>query len=277
MKTLRKWAFMALAIGIAIPFTSCEKEDKVEDPISTDTLSEYVAIGTEALPSGDATVKLYFHESAFVGYNEVAVRITNSSNTIIEDALVSFLPMMDMGTMMHSAPFENPTFDADMEAYMGTTTFIMPSGMAGSWTFSVMVEINGQAAEKVTFAITVDTKTEAKLFNFVSAIDPSESYFVALKEPRSPMMGLNDFELMIYKRESMMSFPAATNLKIEIEPEMPSMGHGSPNNENPIHVADGLYKGKVNFTMTGYWKVNVKIMDDNDAILKEDGFFDITF
>ncbi len=38
---------------------------------------------------------------------------------------------------------------------------------------------------------------------------------------------------------------------------MPSMGHGSPNNVNPVHRELGHYHGSVNFTMTGDWLVEL--------------------
>jgi hypothetical protein len=66
-------------------------------------------------------------------------------------------------------------------------------------------------------------------------------------------------------------------MSIAITPEMPSMGHGSPNNVDPVYTADGRYEGKVNFTMTGYWKVNMVIRDAEDVIIKDNAFFDITF
>lgn len=266
---------MALAIGMAFQFSACDKDDdSTTPPKNNDALSNYVMAGEESTASAD--VKLYFGEDAFVGYNHVAVRLMEpGTNNMIENATVSYLPMMDMGTMMHSAPFSNPAFDVDMDAYMGSSTFIMPSGM-GTWTFSVIIAKAGETPDTATFNIEVEAKSEAKLYNFKSALN-DDTYFVALKEPMAPEIGLNNFDVMIYKRETMMSFPPSTDLKIEIEPEMPSMGHGSPNNENPTHMGDGLYSGKVNFTMSGYWKVNMKIMDAQDSVIKADGFFDITF
>lgn len=74
----------------------------------------------------------------------------------------------------------------------------------------------------------------------------------------------------------MMSFPAITDYEVEINPEMPSMGHGSPNNVNPVHTAKGHYTGKVNFTMTGLWRVHIKLKK-NGSVISESAYFDITF
>lgn len=277
MNILKKYTAVAMAMGLLISVASCEKDDDTTTttpPVNNDPLKEYVLSGEESISTAD--VKLYFAEDAFVGYNITAVRVLKSgTDEVIENASVSFLPMMDMGTMMHSAPYSNPSFDVDMDAYMGSSTFIMPSGQ-GSWTLSVIVDIEG-AVDTATFDLTVEAKTEAKLISFVSAADGTTMLFVALKEPMAPEVGLNDFEVMVYKRESMMSFPPVTDLNIAIDPEMPTMGHGSPNNENPVHVADGLYSGVVNFTMSGYWKVNMEITDSQSNVVKSDVYFDITF
>jgi hypothetical protein len=57
---------------------------------------------------------------------------------------------------------------------------------------------------------------------------------------------------------------------------MPSMGHGSPNNVNPVHTSNGHYLGKVNFTMSGFWRVHLTIKK-NGVLLSNDQYFDITF
>jgi hypothetical protein len=75
---------------------------------------------------------------------------------------------------------------------------------------------------------------------------------------------------------SMMSFPPATDLTIEIDPQMPSMGHGSPNNVNPVHTANGHYLGSVNFNMTGAWRIYLVIKKGSRTISNK-AYFDITF
>jgi hypothetical protein len=53
------------------------------------------------------------------------------------------------------------------------------------------------------------------------------------------------------------------------------MGHGSPNNVNPVHDAYGHYKGKLNFTMTGLWRIQLKLYKGG-KLLTDQIFFDIT-
>ena len=124
--------------------------------------------------------------------------------------------------------------------------------------------------------VNVITNVEPRLFSFMSAVDNAK-IFVALTDPREPVVGMNDFGLVIYSKQDMYSFPPVSDLKIEIEPEMPTMGHGSPNNVNPTAEDFGHYMGQVNFTMTGYWKVNLTIKDAQDQLMWDQGYFDITF
>lgn len=51
---------------------------------------------------------------------------------------------------------------------------------------------------------------------------------------------------------------------------MPGMGnHSSPNNVDlTFDATSKMYKGKLSLTMTGYWKINLKLMNAADEILK---------
>jgi hypothetical protein len=73
-----------------------------------------------------------------------------------------------------------------------------------------------------------------------------------------------------------MSFPAVDDLSISFVPEMPSMGHSSPNNVDPVYTADGHYKGQVNFTMTGWWRLNLTLKK-GDTLISDNLSFNITF
>ena len=58
---------------------------------------------------------------------------------------------------------------------------------------------------------------------------------------------------------------------------MPSMNHGSPNNVDPASTGAGIYKGEVNFTMTGYWQVKLDFFTASQDTIITGKFFDITF
>lgn len=280
MKTLNKLIGGMGMVALTLFAVSCDDDDNNtnNNPNNPSALEQagYQMMQEADLTGSDLSVSLYAKEDFFTGYNYIATQVMDGDNNVVSNASVEFLPMMDMGAMMHSTPFEQPVYNADVEAFEGTASFIMPS-QGGNWMFKVIVSEAGGTPDTVNFDIEVMEKEETRMRRFISAADSSTRYFVALKEPMQPEVGMNDFELMIYKRQSMMMHPPAGDLSVEIEPTMPTMGHGSPNNENPDHIENGLYRGKVNFTMTGYWKVDLTIRDAQGNLVSDEQFFDITF
>src|SRR5690554_6570013 len=176
---------------------------------------------------------------------------------------------MDMGNMQHSSPIEQPVFNSNTKMYEGLVVFTMHSGL-GDWTLDV--DVNG---EIVTFPVNVlDSQTGTKYVGSYTGTD-AEKYIVSLVKPFDWSVGMNDVSIMVHKKESMMSFPAVEDFTIVMDPQMTSMGHGSPNNVSPTPIGDGYYKGKVNFTMTGDWRLNLDLIKASDTIVKAE--IDILF
>ena len=266
---------MVAVAAVALLASSCKKEDTPTPPV-TDPYESLYKIAEMPATGSNLSVALYMDEEPFVGYNMVYAVVKDAAGKVVESANVDFMPMMDMGAMQHSCPLEQPMWSADDMAAKGAITFVMPS-TAGSWTVKVMVDDpSSMEMGEATFPITVMAKPEAKMYSFTSAVDQAK-IFVAIVQPKNPKVGMNDFEVVVYKRMSMMSWPAVSDLNIFIDPEMPTMGHGSPNNVDPVAMSNGHYMGKVNFTMTGYWKVNMMLKDAQNAMMDDQGFFDITF
>jgi len=264
-----------LALGLIMG--SCKKDDPQTEPDPVDPYEDLYKIGEADASFNELHIALYMGEEPFMGYNYVYAVVTDlTTNEVISNCNVTYLPMMDMGSMQHSSPVEQPMWNADTLAYAGTVTFIMPSA-GGTWTVSVKAEnpATHNVGEAI-FGLNVINKPEPKLFSFVSATN-GDKIFVALVEPREPHTDMNDFDLVIYNKLDMLTFPPVSDLQISIEPEMPTMGHGSPNNVDPVSTGNGHYHGKVNFTMMGYWRVNMEIRDANGDLMYDQGYFDITF
>lgn len=152
----------------------------------------------------------------------------------------------------------------------------MPSS-AGSWTLDV--DIHNHLNDKegsVTLPISVKDPSTARMFSFVSLEDNTSKYFVSFIPPAKPVVGLNDLEIVVSKKASMMSFPADSALTMTFVPTMPSMGHSSPNNVDPVHISNGHYKGKVNFTMSGTWRLSFKLYN-GAAVVDSTHYLDFTF
>ena len=256
---------------VSILLFSCSKdEDVVTNPLDGLTkLKEGYALGAAA------KVELWGKKSFFVGYNNIVVVLYDSLHPTVKitDAHIHFEPLMTMGmggmTMQHASPIENPDEAAVNEVFPGAVVFTMPTTMDGSWKLGVAVHNHLYDKEgDASFDITVDNPTPSVCTVFTSQSADSSKLILSLLEPAAPKVGMNDIEFTIHRKASMMDFPADDSYTIEITPEMPSMGHGSPNNENPVNTGNGHYKGKVNFTMTGEWKVNALVKKAGTTISK---------
>ena len=276
MKSMKLLYAVVVSI-LTLSLTSCEKDNKQDPPATNnDPLKSYVNLGSESLFGGSHNLQLFMSEDPFVGYNKVAARLVEAQGEkVVSNAKLEFIPVMDMGGMIHGSPVEQAKYVEDMNAHMGGATLVMPS-TAGTWSFDVVVATSENSTDTAHFEVQVVEKSPSRLYSFVSPADSNDSYFVALRSPKVPEVGMNDFEIMIYKKESMMSFPPDSTLTVQIETLMPGMGHGSPNNVNPIYSGNGLYSGKVNFTMSGDWQVGISISDQNSVSLDDDGIFEFT-
>jgi hypothetical protein len=210
-------------------------------------------------------IEVCAEDSVKIGYSTLFIALYDSaSNSKLEDVTVSVNPIMHMAMHSHSAPNEGVGPKTPDGFWPCSIVFIM----AGEWELHVEFYDNvSKKSGKVILPITVSPSGFVKK---VTGTD-SLSYFITLVEPMHPEVGLNDIEITIHVKETMMAFPPVEDLIIEMVPTMPSMGHGSPNNENPVHTAHGHYLGKVNFTMTGDWRIDLSILNDS-AIIAETHF-----
>lgn len=260
MKTLK----YTLLLFVAALFTSCSDGEDPAPAFDTD-LTEITSF-TE----NNITVTLFASENLFVGYNAITAKIQDASGQLLNGD-ISVMPMMEMMTMSHSCPIDFPDGDTFKNgAFSFNPVFVMPSGEMGSWR--LIFTINDQ---KVNVPVNITSPAFTKLVSFTSLMDDKAKYFVAYVNPKDPKVGQNDLEIAVYKRQSMMEWPAVEGMIFNVEPWMVSMDHGSPNNVAPKDAGEGHYKGKVNFTMTGDWQIRLT-MKDKDAVCGKP-YFDINF
>ncbi len=272
MKISMKLLFVGVALVSAI-FTSCNQKDETPDPNNTDGLTLIASGYTDA---GQMLIKVWSTDSLYSRYTNLFIEVRDSaSDAVIENGDVTIMPMMQMPTMNHSAPYENPSNTTAIDGlFPCNVVFQMPGDMG--WTLMVHVHehVNGGEGE-VTFPLMVKNPEPTRTRVVTPLNDPASRLVISYVQPQDPKVGINDFEITLHSRETMMSWPAIENYTVEIDPEMPSMGHGSPNNVNPTHSADGHYDGSVNFTMTGLWRINLNIMDGS-TVVDSTAFFEVT-
>lgn len=260
-----------LLLSVSFLFSGCAKDNMTTD----DTPVPYQKIG-EGYAIGAATrVELFTRQGLTTGYNTLYLALYDSvSRQSVENAQITLLPIMNMGSMKHSSPFENPASSAKSRLFEAAAVFTMPSGNTGAWTIDVNVAVAGKQG-KLTLPLTVSEPAVSRLKSFVSKADNAK-FFLALLQPAPPKVGVNDLEIAIYKATSMMAYPADSSLTVTLAPEMPTMGHGSPNNVDPVHSGSGRYKGKVNFTMTGLWHLHLAFKAGS-AVADTATFFEVNF
>jgi len=272
---------IALFSAILIAGFSCKKEsttpsEPATPPVEIPT-NTMVKIG-ETFISGAKTKAVIYSPKAFVtGYNEVYVALFDSADgTQLSRGHFDITPMMNMGSMMHSSPVENTEDTTTTNGYFKCAVVFSMPGTSTQWFLNLNFHNHKNNLEgEGSIGVNVSDASPARFRSTVLALDSNSKVFISYILPSNPKVGINDFEIVLHKKASMMDYFPIENYAVEIVPEMPSMGHGSPNNVNPVHNAKGHYKGKVNFTMTGLWQVKLKLFK-NGTLLSSDQYFEIT-
>ena len=250
------------ALLCAIIFSACKKENAKPAVIDKIRIAE--------ITNNNIVITLWSDNQILnTGYNKLYISLKNNQGAEIGNATVTYVPMMDMISMKHSSPAEQPVYNSQLKLYEGAVVFTMPASEMGTWQLDVTV--NGAL---VSFPVTINEAPQKHLATFVGTDE--HKYVLTLVPPVKWQVGINDLDILINQRASMMNFPADNDFTIEFNPEMPSMGHGSPNNVNPVSTGSGHYKGKVNYTMTGDWRLHFKLKKNN-VVIVEDAFVDILF
>lgn len=205
----------------------------------------------------------------YQGYNELTLRIVDKlTDEFITNATLNWMPVMHMTDKNHSCPKSEISKVAGMKTtYEGFIIFQMAEMMNQGWDLTFNYDVDGNSYTAVG---DIDVMMSEKQVVTVFTGTDDVRYILALIEPSDPEVKVNDMFAGLYKMESMMSFPVVKNFSIELDPRMPSMGnHSSPNNEDLVYDASQEnYQGKLSLTMTGYWKLNLRLMNENSEVLK---------
>lgn len=275
MKFSSNALFMGLAL-ITTVFVSCSSDDDKNESPTSPAENQLILINSAETDQGGMLVNIYAKDSLQAQYTKLYVEVKDTeTDEVISHAQVSVVPIMDMEDMSHSAPFENPESDQATNGKFETAVvFTMPGDMG--WELEVYVydfalDREGTATIPVSVGQPVPSRTHV-----VTPLDDGNKLVISYLLPTQPKVGVNDFEITIHERITGMDFQPVEDYSVTINPDMPSMGHGSPNNVNPVHIANGHYKGKVNFTMTGMWRIELGIYDGTTP-KDTASYFDITF
>ncbi len=269
MKSI-KFIYILLPIFfLSLLTTSCSNDDDDDnDPIITSEVDGLTKI--QDITNATHTIELFNLEGNFyTGYNKISMRLKdNATNSYIEDASFSWMPMMQMPTMQHSCPRsaiskalgKNTVFE-------GYIIYQMTNTDGSGWSITINYTIDG-VDYTATDTITVIQNDNQNVTSFMGSDD--SRYIISLIQPNDPIIGINDLMVSVHKMETMMSFPIVEDYVITLDPRMPGMGnHSSPNNTDlSYNASDSMYHADLSLTMTGYWVLNLKLINTNDDVLK---------
>lgn len=279
-KKMKSFKLILSILFFSVVITSCKKKtiDPVPTPTPTpDPYAAYVKVGETFIIGAKAKAVVYSTHALHTGYNNIFVVFYDSADgSKLSSGHMSITPMMDMGTMQHSAPVENFTDSLPSGGMFRSNVVYSMPGTASEWSLQIAFHNHKNDLEGTgKLGTAVANLTPARLISTTIAADSNAKVFISWIAPDTAKVGINNFEIVLHQKASMMSFPPIENYTIAIEPFMPSMGHGSPNNVNPVHTGNGHYTGKVNFTMNGLWQVKLKLYK-NGTLLTDSLYFETT-
>jgi hypothetical protein len=242
--------------------SSCGKEGGAGSPFAGLT-----RITVAAVPGAAARVEIWHAGPLTDGYAPLVFALQDSSHPgqAITDAHIHLMPMMEMsgGSGMHGAPVENPDEVAVNGQFRGAVVFTMD----GSWMLHVQVHNHRVDKEgEVMIPLTVGPSQPSSVHLLTTSNDNSTLAVSWLRRNDATRAGLNDLELTVHRQSDAMTWVPDSSYTIAITPEMPSMGHGSEGNTDPVHAGTGHYLGKVNFPMTGDWRLHIQLKKSGATI-----------
>ncbi len=260
---------IVLFTAFALLAMSCKKMKEKDPATKIKAETEDLVKVTEASNSNHI-IELYTKTGDFkVGYNQLYLRVKDKSTQKYENNLsIAVNPMMNMTSMSHACPVSS--FSKTLEKinlYNGYVVFQMASNATEFWELTINYSIDG-TIYTATKQVAVNESAKRRLVTFTGT--DNVKYVMALVNPESPRVGVSEIQALLFKMESMTSYPIVNNFLIKIDPRMPSMGnHGSPNNQNLTQInGAGIYNGSLSMTMTGYWKINLQVLNENLDVLK---------
>jgi hypothetical protein len=241
---MSRWS---LLVTLPLALTACGHA--APDPTAP-TRTSLAQTSTEGL-----TAELSSTAALSTGLSTVWLTLTERGQPVT-DATVTLLPEMTMPDRKHACPVVGDVVHEGGGVYRGQVVFQMPSGDTGTW--SLGAKVTRAAAERlVRFdALAIADSGLSRSFTVANPATPAmpTRYVMSVSFPEGKKVGLNPVLVTLHRMKDMMTFPAVDDATLEMVPEMPAHGHGSPNNVAPTSKGAGRYEGTVNFTMPGEWK-----------------------
>jgi len=269
--------------GIEIPgITISDDADccSAEEALNTYNFLKTVKLIPELSTEIDGKYNVYVYTKTggfHTGYNDIYfVSTKKETNNYIKDLTVtSNSPLMYMSkmNMYHSTPVSKKSRIVNYD-YLAVkrvwVSFLMNTSENGSWTYSYEVDVLGKTGgvEKKDIVVSALPDGQVWLKSFKVGDD---TFFLTLVNPTDWKTGTNNIKAYVSKKSNPITTPyalATETFTVDIDPRMPDMGnHTSPNNTSLVKQEDGSYQGTINLTMTGLWRIHLKVKDSEGNIV----------
>lgn len=281
-----KKVFLLTALGCAVMACTLDKTDYLAE-ISTIVTEHNEFKEVTVINGDDYKVTLSaLNGTLYKGYNEIRLKVTNSRSGGKENVSgVTFLPVMSTtGGSLTSCPHRyDLAYTPDEDYFSGYAVFTHESSVSENWELYIGFTVAGRI-HTVKQAVSVQPQTNKNLNMTTFTGNDDIRYIIALVSPQKPKVAENELVAGIYR---LASFPAqitanaadslqyaytvVNDYTLQLDPRMPepSMGnHSSPNNRDLTKGEDDLYRGVVNYTMTGNWTLNFILLNQHGKIVK---------
>lgn len=257
-----------LSVTIALTIISCSSDDDESTNEPVNEIENLIMV--QEIENDTHTIEIYTSTGELrQGHNNITLRLKDKTSLeFIENATFTWMPLMHMTEMSHSCPKSTlDKVDGKQTLYSGDLLFQMPGNANEYWDLTLIYSVNGEEFTALG-ELQVEASDKQVITTFIGADEVK--YILAYIAPTTPEVMVNDMLVGVYKMESMMSFPVVENYTVMLDPRMPSMGnHASPNNEDLFFNSQtNLYEGKLSLTMTGYWKLNLMLHNQDGDLLK---------
>ena len=292
-------------ILFVVALTACNSNDdgvqaddadccSAEEALNTYNFLKTVQLVPELTTEIDGKYNVYVYTKTggfHTGYNDIYFVTTKkeTGNYIKDVTVTSNSPLMYMSkmNMYHSTPVSDKSRIVNYD-YLAVkrvwVSFLMNTSENGSWTYSYEVDVLGKTGgvEKKDIVVSALPDGQVWLKSFKVGDD---TFFLSLVNPTDWKTGTNNIKAYVSKKSNPITTPyalATETFTVDIDPRMPDMGnHTSPNNTSLVKQEDGSYQGTINLTMTGLWRIHLKVKDSEGNIVAggEEGstlFWDVT-
>lgn len=260
MSTSRKIIFTL--IGLVFWSTGCSPEISETDFYSRHPAvdaggGEPVLLGEEVV--GEYLISLQAAESAHAGSNPVLVTVTDGEGVGVRDATVVVTAATEMNHRIYALPAIDTAARTNEEGQAEQEILLIHQS-TGDQLFDVTVTVeDDQTVSRATFNL---LSSDTLWVQRVIVGNGADSLYLAWLGTEDIRTGDDSLEFALY-RDNGLEFETVNDATFDLYPYMDmggGDGHSTPY-DPPQLVADGRYRGRINFIMSGGWDLTVYLKD----------------